>query len=118
MSLGEARAKLGHDKIIGVSCYGDISRAIQMQRQGADYVAFGSFFPSKTKPQAEVVSPMVLMSAKDMLDIPICAIGGITDHNAKDLVDMGADMVAVISDLWQTDDLSEKLKNYKRCFVD
>lgn len=118
MHISEARAKLGAGKIIGVSCYGDVGLAVRMQKLGADYVAFGSFFPSKTKPLAANVSPMTLMNAKEMLDIPICAIGGINDKNARELLERGADMVAVISDLWEGDNLDEKMKKYKRCFVD
>jgi len=118
VSIEEARSKLGIQKIIGVSCYGDLNRAVQMQRKGADYVAFGSFFPSSTKPLANRVNQTVLMNAKEMLDIPVCAIGGIKDTNARELIDHGADMVAVISDLWNAQDLGEKVKKYKRCFID
>lgn len=117
IDIADARAKLGTNKIIGVSCYGDVSRAIGMQKKGADYVAFGSFFRSNTKPNSELVNQMTLMNAKELLDIPICAIGGINHTNARELLGHGADMIAVISDLW-SGDLSEKVNNYKRCFIE
>jgi thiamine-phosphate pyrophosphorylase len=87
-------------KIIGVSCYGDIVRAQQVEQDGADYVAFGSFFLSSTKPQASVVAKKILTEAKKQLKIPVCAIGGITVDNAHELVAMGADMIAVIGGIF------------------
>ena len=118
MSIEGARIALGSDKIIGVSCYGDIDRAIDMQKRGADYVAFGAFYPSSTKPNAPVVDKRVLMNAKELLDVPVCAIGGITDMNASELLGVGADMVAVVSDLWRADDLRTKIENYRKIFND
>lgn len=97
--LETARAILGGKKIIGVSCYGDIGRAADMVKKGADYVAFGSFFPSKTKPHAKVVDTSVLQEAKK-LGVPVCAIGGIDVSNGKELIRCGADMLAVINSLW------------------
>jgi thiamine-phosphate pyrophosphorylase len=118
MTIEMARAKLGNGKIIGASCYGSIERALQMQAAGADYAAFGAFFASKTKPLAPTVERGILEEAKKALNIPICAIGGITDTNASELTSKGADMVAVITDIWQCDDLHEKIINYKRYFND
>jgi thiamine-phosphate pyrophosphorylase len=118
MSIEEARAILGHDKIIGVSCYGDLDRAINMQKRGADYVAFGSFYPSSTKPNASVVGKSVLMSAKELLDIPICAIGGISSDKALEIIGAGADMIAVISDIWNAPNLREKIEEYRKIFND
>lgn len=97
-----ARKILGEKKIIGVSCYGDIEAAKKAAEDGADYVAFGSFFASKTKPNAKKVELGVLREAKK-LDIPICAIGGIETDNADALVNAGADMLAVITALWSGD---------------
>ncbi len=94
-----AREILGSKKIIGVSCYGDIDRAKEAVKKGADYVAFGSFFPSKTKPHAKVVDKSILIEAK-RLGVPVCAIGGIELSNAKELINCGADMLAVINSLW------------------
>jgi len=104
-----ARKILGRKKIIGVSCYGDIQRARDAVEKGADYVAFGSFFVSKTKPHAKVVDKSVLSAAKK-LGVPVCAIGGIDATNAKELVEAGADMISVISSLWSGDVLSNAKK--------
>lgn len=84
--------------ILGVSSYGDISRAKEAQSQGADYVAFGAIFPSLTKPNAVCIGTEILTEAKAVLDIPICAIGGISKDNIQLL--KNADMSAVISSLW------------------
>lgn len=100
--LGLAREILGRKKIIGVSCYGDIMRAKEAALGGANYVAFGSFFTSKTKPHSKVVDKSVLREAKK-LNIPICAIGGIDASNARELISYGADMLSVISALWSGD---------------
>ena len=104
------------DGIIGVSCYGDLERAKDMERRGADYVAFGAFYPSATKPDAPTVSKDILIEAKKELNIPVCAIGGITSDNTKELVDAGADMVAVISDLWGAKDIHHKINSYHGIF--
>lgn len=100
--LALAREILGRKKIIGVSCYGDLARAKEMVLGGADYVAFGSFFTSKTKPHAKVVDKSVLREAKK-LGVPVCAIGGIDASNAKELIEEGADMISVINALWSGD---------------
>ncbi len=98
--------------IIGVSCYGDVEKAKEFELYGADYIAFGSFFSSPTKPDSNVVSVDVLEKAKEELCIPICAIGGITSENiTKKMLD-GLDMVAVISDIWKSDDIYQQVKKY------
>ena len=104
-SLQEARINLGPDKIIGVSCYQDLERALQFAQQGADYVAFGSFYPSSTKPQARPCPLSLLTQAKAKLQIPVVAIGGIAAENAPDLIHAGADAVAVISALFEAPDI-------------
>ncbi len=109
-----AREILGGKKIIGVSCYGDIQRAEEMVKKSADYVAFGSFFVSKTKPHAKVVSQAVLREAKK-LGVPICAIGGIEPSNAKELVQSGADMLSVINALW-SGDVKQNAKEFGEVF--
>lgn len=92
-----AREVLGEGSIIGVSCYNEWPRAEQAQREGADYVAFGSVFPSRTKPGA-VHAPLELIGrARASLDLPVCAIGGIDASNAGEAVAAGADMIAVIN---------------------
>lgn len=84
---------------IGVSCYGDMNRALDYEAKGADYVAFGSIFKSKTKPYSEVVGCDILVEAKRKLRTKICAIGGINIDNITQI--KGADMVAMVSEIWQ-----------------
>ena len=103
-----ARRILGRKKIIGVSCYGDLFRAKEMEHKGADYVAFGSFFTSSTKPQAPTISSSLMGEAKRMIRIPVCGIGGITAENASLLANQGADMLAVISDVWCAPDIKAR----------
>ena len=87
--------------ILGVSSYGDLARAQKMESSGADYVAFGAMFPSPTKPNAPWVGVEILQRAREALEIPICAIGGISRDNIRML--KNADMCAVISSLWNGD---------------
>jgi thiamine-phosphate pyrophosphorylase len=95
-ALQTARTRLGPGRIIGASCYNDLQRARDAAAAGADYVAFGSIYPSATKPQARRVDLDLLRAARRELDIPICAIGGITPDNAALVVAAGADMIAVV----------------------
>jgi thiamine-phosphate pyrophosphorylase len=97
MRLSEARALLGRQTIIGVSCYDDFTRAEQAREAGADYVAFGSFFASTIKPEAPVAGLDLLTCARCVLELPVCAIGGITADNAAPLIRAGADLIAVAS---------------------
>jgi len=101
--LVSARALLGETRLIGVSCYGDIARARHAVEQGADYVAFGSFFPSRVKRDAAHADKSLLMQART-LGVPVVAIGGIDAGNARTLVDAGADAVAVITDVFGHDE--------------
>ena len=93
--LANARKLLGDSKIIGITCHNDIKLAQQAEQNGADYVAFGRFFPSLTKPTAPPATIAILQEAADTLNIPICCIGGINASNASALIEHGADMVAV-----------------------
>ena len=102
-SVADARAALGANAIVGVSCYDDPARAEQARRDRAGYVAFGSFFPSPTKPGTRRAS-LDLLRGAGRLDLPRVAIGGITGDNAKPLIDAGADLVAVISDVFDAGD--------------
>ncbi|MDY6942920.1 MAG: thiamine phosphate synthase [Pseudomonadota bacterium] len=94
-----ARHQLGDDALIGVSCYDSLERAESAVLAGADYVAFGRFFPSMTKPQAVPAPLELLRRARERLNVPIVAIGGITPENTATLIAAGADMVAVIGGL-------------------
>ena len=101
-AISEARDRLGADAIIGVSCYNFVEQAFDAQEQGATYVAFGRFFPSSSKPLAAPAELDTLRKAKFLLDIPIVAIGGILPENGGSLLTAGADLLAVIGGLFET----------------
>lgn len=114
-SIASARAILG-PRLVGASCYDSLQCALQAQQAGADYVAFGSFFPSSTKPQA-VHSPIQLLyAARTQLDLPIVAIGGITLSNAAALIEAGADAVAVISALFEVPEPGAAARAFTQLF--
>lgn len=96
VSLAEARAKLGDDAIIGISCYNSLQYALDAEQAGASYVAFGRFFPSGTKPLATPAHIETLRNARRQLTVPIVAIGGILPENGGLLVNAGADLLAVV----------------------
>jgi len=104
-SLREARIILGKDKFVGTSCYQSLDLALAAQAAGADYVAFGSFFPSPTKPDAARASLDLLRAATPVVQVPLIAIGGITLANAPLLLDAGADSLAVLSALFDAPDI-------------
>jgi thiamine-phosphate pyrophosphorylase len=110
--LAAARAKLP-GRILGASCYNDLEKARAAARAGANYVAFGSVFPSPTKPQA-VKAPLSLFAAN--LGVPLCAIGGITLDNAPALIAAGADLLAVITDLFDAPDIAARAAQYGKLF--
>jgi thiamine-phosphate pyrophosphorylase len=101
--IESARRQLGSEAIIGVSCYNDIERAKTAIAAGADYVAFGRFFPSGSKPLAAPAEIATLNQAQRELKDPIVAIGGILPQNGGQLLDAGADLLAVIGGLFDTD---------------
>lgn len=98
-SIQEARAKLGADAIVGVSCYDDVNLALTASHQGADYVAFGALFASKTKKNAVSCSLHIIKQAKQLLSIPIVGIGGIDFNTQHQAFNAGCDAVAMISAL-------------------
>ena len=100
VSIEQARAQLPENRIIGVSCYNRLPLAVAAAEAGADYVAFGSFFPSSTKPEAVAASFDLIEKFKQQYSLPVVAIGGITPSGAETLFEAGADMVAVISYLF------------------
>lgn len=104
-AIADARVTLGAAAIIGASCYNDFALAEQAALAGADYVAFGAFYPSKTKPHAVPATPALLARARSALHLPLCAIGGITPENAPPLLAAGADMLAVISAVFAAPDI-------------
>lgn len=105
MPLREARGILGPDAIIGVSCYNQWHLAKQHAHQ-ADYIAFGRYYPSTTKPQAEP-APLTLLQQAQQLPCPIVAIGGINASNGKALIAAGADMLAVIDGLFKAPEIRQ-----------
>jgi thiamine-phosphate pyrophosphorylase len=112
----EARRKLGPGKIIGISCYERLEHAVEAERQGADYVAFGAFFASVTKPDAASAPPDLLRHAKRKLRIPIVAIGGIIPENAGELIRQGADAVAVSNALFNTRHIRSAAERFSLLF--
>lgn len=116
MLIREARETLGKSSIIGVSCYDSFQNALRAQQSGADYVAFGRFFSSNTKPEAVQAQIELLHAAKPRLDVPIVAIGGITHDNARTLINAGADMLAVIDGLFGQDDVEIAAEHFSRLF--
>lgn len=115
-SLRQARIVLGAEKMIGMSCYNDLELALAAEAGGADYVAFGSFFPSATKPGAVAAPLDLLQEARKRLHVPIIAIGGITPENAPVLIEAGAAAIAVISGLFDAPDIELAARQYSQLF--
>lgn len=111
-----AKALLGPTKILGASCYDKIELAETALADGADYVAFGAVFGSQTKPNAPRASLALFSNFKQISSAPCCAIGGITADNASQVINAGADMVAVISDLFSSADITSKAHRYQQLF--
>ena len=113
--LAAARARLG-SRLIGVSCYDSLARALAAQAAGADYVAFGRFFASPTKPAAARAPVELLREARSSLHLPIVAIGGVTPDNGAVLVEAGADCLAAISGVFGRPDIEAAARRYARLF--
>ncbi|MCM0045694.1 MAG: thiamine phosphate synthase [Burkholderiaceae bacterium] len=103
-SVAEVRARLGKEKIVGASCYGDLQLARHAAAAGASYVAFGGFYPSRVKKYAVTTPPDIITRALSELAVPVCVIGGMTVENSRPLVELGAHMVAVISSVYSVGD--------------
>lgn len=115
-SLEAARNALGPNRILGVSCYDDLARAAVAVEAGADYIAFGSLFPSASKPQASRASLDVIREAKRRFKVPVVGIGGITTQNARQVLAAGADMIAVLSDLFDAMDIRRQAEEFQKIF--
>jgi thiamine-phosphate pyrophosphorylase len=115
-SLSVARQRLGDTAIIGVSCYNSLELAEAAAGQGADYLAFGRFFPSQTKPDAVQADLELIREAKRRWALPIAAIGGITADNATALLSAGADMLAVVQGVFAAADVREAAARYAALF--
>lgn len=116
--ISDVRKKLGAEKIIGVSCYNQLNLAVDAAQQGADYIAFGAFFASLTKPDAVTASTDLLRKAKQKLNVPIVIIGGITLTNAAALIDLGGDAIAVSNALYGTQDIQSAAKAFSQLFCE
>jgi len=115
--LAAARRRLSPGKLLGASCYDRLDRAVRAVAAGADYVAFGSVFASPTKPAA-VRAPLALFGeAKRRLGVPLVAIGGITLENARAVVEAGADALAVITALFEADDIAARARGFQALFA-
>lgn len=114
--VAAARALLPPGAVVGVSCYNDLDRASRLRDEGADYVAFGSFFASSVKPGAVRPSLSILERARAHLDCPVVAIGGITVERVPDLLCAGAHALAVITDLFEAPDPAARAAEYQSLF--
>ena len=99
-SYGEARAAMGSDRIVGVTCHNSRHLAVEAAEAGADYVAFGAFFPTQTKEPKTRAEPELLQWWSETMVVPCVAIGGITVENCKPLIEAGADFLAVAAGVW------------------
>ncbi len=116
LSLQAARQRLGAGAILGVSCYNLPQRAVKAARAGADYVAFGRFFSSQSKPGAVAADSALLRHARQALDLPIAAIGGITADNGATLIEAGADLLAVIHGVFGQPDVTTAAQHLAQLF--
>ncbi len=114
--LAQARAWLPRGRLLGASCYDDLTLARAALANGADYVAFGAVFASGTKPLARRASPELIRSARAEFSAPIVAIGGITQTNAHEVVSAGADCIAVIAALFESEDIENTARNFSSIF--
>ena len=113
--IAAARARLGPHAIVGVSCYNELERARTAAAAGADYLAFGAFFPSPTKPNARRADTALLAAARTF-GLPQVAIGGLTPDNAAPVIAAGADFVAAISGVFGTPDVEAAAARYAALF--
>ena len=116
-AVAAARAALGPGAIVGASCYDDLARARAAAEAGASYLAFGAFFPSSTKPNARRADLALLREAASF-GLPRVAIGGITADNARPLLAAGADLLAVVSDVFDAPDIAAAVRRYAPLFQD
>jgi len=115
--VAEARALLGPQAIIGASCYGEVARAMAAEQEGADYVAFGTPFPSPTKAKRTDMSLDIFREAKQRVKTPVFAIGGITIANARQVIDAGADGIAVVSGVFAAVDVEAAARALAQLFT-
>lgn len=116
-SLVEARKRLGPHALIGVTCHNRLDLAEQAVQDGASYLAFGRFFSSQTKPLAAPADPSILQQAKQQFSLPVVAIGGITLERAPALINQGADLLAVVHNLFNAPDIEAQAHAFQACFA-
>ena len=114
--LADARNRLGEYAIIGISCEGSLEHAKKAEAQGADYVAFGRFFPSRTKPDAKTADLSILPEAKEVINVPVVAIGGITVDNAPEVINGGADMIAIVHNLFAAQNIQDRAREFNALY--
>lgn len=115
--LTAARQALGPGKLLGVSCYAKFDLARAAVASGADYVAFGAVYPSPTKPHAQRAPLSLFGRCRDQLGVPACAIGGIKLDSAPALIAAGADLLAVITDLFTATDIESRARSFQHLFT-
>lgn len=118
-SITLARQRLGAKAIIGATCHNSLEFAQQAAQQGASYLAFGAFYPSSTKPLAQLAQLDTLTQAKHLFNLPVVAIGGITLDNAMPLINAGANYVAVISDIFArpVEEIRQRTQSFNQLFM-
>ena len=117
LPVAAARKRLRRGSLVGASCYDRLDLAVSARDAGADYVAFGSAFPSTTKPGATRAPLSLYRDAKARLDCPVVAIGGITSENARAVIEAGADAVAIISALFDSPDVERSAREFAGLFT-
>jgi thiamine-phosphate pyrophosphorylase len=117
-SVAETRALLGPQAIIGASCYSEVGRAVAAEQEGADYVAFGTPFPSPTKTKRTDISLEIFRQAKQRVKVPVFAIGGITLANTPQVIAAGVDGVAIVSGVFGAPDVEAAARAIARLFAD
>lgn len=115
--VSQAREYLGNNSIIGNTCHDSLALANTACQQGCDYVAFGAFFASSTKPEAKPAPLQLLSEARSTLPVPVVAIGGINMDNAEQVITAGADMVAVIHSLFASQDICTQAGSFDSLFI-
>lgn len=117
LSLAQARSLLGPAAIIGITCHGSLALAEQALADGADYLAFGRFFPSQTKPDAPLATLADVATFIRRCPVPAVAIGGITLNNAAPLIETGFAMLAVVNDVFAHQDIEGQCRRFSRLFA-
>lgn len=117
-AITDARAALGPQAIIGATCHANLDAAAEAANQGADYVSFGRFFDSRTKPEAPPADPTVLEQAHKVVTLPVVAIGGVNADNGRSLINAGADWLAIAGALFNADDIEAAARNLGALYAD